>query len=393
MSLNWSPDVWGSLAASNKNLFLDSIEEMRVPMKSLHTKTYVACIFSGFLALSKYRDESAELRFFELLLDKLPHAEACSPSIYDLDRIKCLQVECAPIAYMQWRDALFKRLQPAKTLDYFQWLLDLRRPKYERDQAYLTFTLDKAPEWAAAYVEIQRGNSSRRLLAWLEHCPVEEALGVINAAGFLHAKEQVGWLVDATQCLFNRRDELYSYGSVFELTRLFDNSWQLKNKDLAPQIALFLTSQPEGLSLLGHIWFGMRYGNDAKKEGCFQTWWESISKENRGCVLARWLGETKAWPSILADLKNNKQESRFKYMVSSQPVEFTLDESRKIVEASPLEHAEIQHLLAAWIPLVSVSALFLDDSLELKNYVLSQWNTANETILNIDAGALFDSGP
>ena len=383
MSMNWKPDVWATLAQERPDIFLKELSLQRTPSASLFTKTYLQCAIQGFRALSKHQNTQYEETFFIEMAKRLPHEDAQRPEKFEVGSIQHLHTDRTPVECLLWRDALAKRLNPAEKLNFHGWLLELRKPSYESDNYHDHFSLKNAPVWAAAYTKIQRGKSADDLLAWLADAPIAQSLGVLNAAGSLHAEEKPMWLTRGLEVVFSRPVRMHQEGTVYDIVCAMSHAWNAPSARLDGAVVEMVCAQEKGLSMMGHAWFGGHYVN--KRYTLMLDWWVRQSPQERGLVLHHWLVKGSQWDSLCKEDTHEKKPGLALDMFTRLPVDLPSELAKEIVASAPFERMLARTHLARVIPAIHAAELTVEPK-DFKSYLLNSWDMLHEKgpILSID---------
>ena len=286
--MNWKPDQWEDLAASNPDIFLKELQGLNAPNASLFTSTYLECAVGGFRGLSKYKNVDYDTLFFETMALRMPHVNAKPPSNMQLDRVRYMDAKCSPIEHLLWLDALEEGLKPSERLHCHRWLLALRKSKY--DDKSTTFSLKNAPPWAAAYARIQQGQTYVvELGQWLESSPVKDTLEFLNAACSLHMDEKPTWLIYGLNIVLSRAQDLYSSLRISDVTQAIASAWKMPSPALDASIEYLIINQPIGMSLMTYSWLGPFTENPYQP---MLNWWSRLSAEAKGSIVHRWLNRS-----------------------------------------------------------------------------------------------------
>lgn len=390
MPLMWKPEVWAKLAQSKPDTFLRELAEMRSPSASLFTKTYIQCAVQGFRGLRRHDNWQYEAAFFQELAKRLPHEEAKKAEKYDIGSIQHLDIKRAPIEYLLWQDALHKRLNPAKKLDYHAWLLQLRKPGYDPLNEHARFSLVNAPEWASGYTDIQRGKTSNTLRAWLLAAPIAECLGVVNAAGSLHGDEKPLWLTHCLETVLSRKDDMLREASVYDTMSAMTYAWKMPSPALDAAIVDLACDQPKGMSILTHAWFGGHYGREPYTP--MLDWWTRQTPTNRGAMLHRWLGEGSNWESLSKEAPHDLKPGLALDMFTRDPIDISPALSRDIVIVAPFENPTVRAFLPRVIPAMHGAEL-VSEPKNFKPYLLQVWDTFHEMQSPLSVDGLLDFEP
>lgn len=388
MSLAWKPEVWAKMARETPVAFFKELASQRPPTANLFTTTYLQCVIQGFRALSIHKNTQYEAQFFIEMLTRLPHADAQKPHKFDLDFIKNMTIDRAPIECLLWNDALMQRLNPKATIDFFTWILQLRMPTYDPENHYSNVSLKNSPEWASAYINIQRGASSSKLRNWMSTASVDKCLGVVNAIGFLHAKEKPAWLSNALNAVLSRVDDAHANGRIFDITTALHYAWQCPTPELDATIVRFILAKPDAMSFLARGWFG----NWGEHKPEIHEWWSRQTPACRGSMLADWLGNSSSWTSLFGEVLDTHTPLTALDVFTKYPVELTSALAHKIVLAAPLEKETIRACLARIIPAIYVAELAVSPEV-CKSYLLSMWDTLNKKELVLSIDGLLDLEP
>ena len=392
MPINWKPDAWAKLAASNPQAFLDELATLHKPSASLFTKTYIDCAVQGFRALEKHQNTKYEATFFLELAKRLPHADAKKPGQYELGGIKNIRCERAPVEFLLWSDAATKKVNPAEKINYHSWLLKLQKPRWASDEhQHQRFSLENAPEWAAGYTEIQRGGTSSNLRQWLASAPIADCLGVVNAAGSLHGVEKPAWLTHCLDTVLARSLTVYEGASVYETMSAIKNAWKMPSASTDAKVVNLIREQPKGMSLLTHSWFGSHYGDDPYAP--MLDWWSRQTPKDRGLMLHRWLSsESQTWDSLSKEEPNEKKPGTALDMFTRDAIDLPPSLGRDIVAVAPFEKPVVRTFLARVIPAIHAAELTVEPK-EFKSYLLNAWDTLHEKTASLSIDGLLDLEP
>lgn len=392
MSMNWKADTWAELAANNPENFIKEMAVQKPPRANLLTKTYLECVRQGFDALAKHKNPQYETRFFQALSNLMPPDRSMDNSVkYDVDRMRYLDAKRTPVEFLTWYTALKNHFNPARTIDYHGWLLNLRKPTYDPDNDHAYFSTVNAPAWAASYVTIQRGGSSKDMLSWMRTAPINDSLRVFNAACSLHIEQKPLWLQQCALTLLSRTEDMHREATVYDAITAIRNAWTHPTPESDAATKTILTTQPEGLSLLSHAWFGGHYAKDSYT--VMLEWWGRLSPPDRGLMLHRWLSpKTTNWSVLTKEGPKENKPGNALEMFSLLPVELPTAKAKEIVAAAPLEDAQVRQHLSKFIP-VLLSAELMVDPANIKSYVLQSWDMLHAKTSDISVEGLFDFEP
>lgn len=391
MPLTWKPDVWAKLAEEKPDIFLKELSAIRNPSASLFTKTYMQCVIHGFRALQKHQNRQYETTFFQEMAKRLPNVDAKPPERYDMGATKNISPRLTPVEYLQWQNAVVSRVSPATKFNYHEWLLELRRPSYDFDNSYQQFSVANAPEWAAAYVEIQRGNPfSSRLNTFLRKAPIQECIGVVNAAGSLHEKEKPLWLQHCLDTVLGRTQEMHASVSVHEMLTAMQNAWKAPSAQLDASVRNLVLEQPKGMSMLTHAWFGSHYGREPYTP--MLEWWARQTSSDRGQLLHKWLSESSNWESFRKEVGTDKKPGLGLDMFTRDPIEWSNAQARDIVMLAPFETQHVRTFLARIIPAIHAAELTVEPK-DFKSYLLNAWDALHEKAQALSIDGLLDLEP
>lgn len=372
MPLNWKPDVWAKLAEEKPAIFLKELAAIRNPSASLFTKTYVQCVLQGFRGLQKHQNWQYETTFFQEMAKRLPNVDAKPPEKYDVGTTRNISAKLTPIEFLQWRDAFVKRVSPSEKFSHHAWLLELRRPSYDFDGAHARFSLANAPEWASAYVEIQRGSVfSSRLQHFLSTAPIEECIGIVNAAGSLHEKENPTWFRHCLDTVLSRTQDMHTSVSVHEMLNAMQYAWKTPSPQLDSSLVRLVQEQPRGMSMLTHAWFGSHYGREPYTP--MLDWWQRQTPSDRGTMLHRWFSDNTNWESFRKEELNEKKPGLALDMFTRDPIDLPSHKARDIVQVAPFESQNVRTFLARIIPALHAAELTVEPK-EFKSYLLNAWD-------------------
>lgn len=395
MPIKWKPDTWAMLAQSSPDVFLKELRTQRNPSASLFGDTYLQCISESFRELKKHKNPQHEITFFLELAKLLPHENAVSPTTYKMDKVRNLDTQHAPIEYLLWLDALKKRLNPAAALDFHAWLLQLKKPSYEADHWHDHFSLVNAPEWAAAYVKIQReGILPLKFRDWLCSAPINECLALLQAAGSIHAKEKPIWLTRGLEFIFsNRKDELHNGASVFSTTYSMTTAWLMPSPSLDAAIVTFVLEQPSTtMSFLTRSWFGGYARNRYETHAPMREWWSRQTPEDRGFMLHKWFGDRASWLNLTTEVPQRDLSGVALDLFTREPIVLAPSLARDIVSTAQLEHANVRAFLSRIIPALYVIELTVEPD-EIKTQLLQLWDSLHESIPAASIDGLLDFEP
>lgn len=292
-SLTWRPDRWLAFAG-NPASFMTAFRTLKMPTTLLHGDTYLNCAKEGYRVLEAYPEYHAD--YFTGLHDRLPPVSAQPPDDFKLRYIRSsIESKYARIESLLWHNAITKQWEH-KEEDLFHWVLTLQR----RGDDYDVLLNHRAPEWARAYIEIQRDGHSASWEEWYKTWPLSHSIKVLNALAQSHIvfnKESPDWLRAAMSETYQRlaveKDDI----NVYNMTSFFDKGLRARGHASALAACAY---QPNHTNMLTMVWYGERLHSTPDGIERFQAFWLDLQPMERGCLLAPWFSNPAAWRTLEA---------------------------------------------------------------------------------------------
>ena len=394
MPLNWKPDAWAKLAQEEPETFLEQLKQLGSPRSSLFTKTYLECVAQGFRALNKHQNTKYEETFFLEMAKRLPHENAHHPEIHAFEwgTVQSLQTDRTPIEFLLWHTAVAKHTYSKQTVNVHNWLLQLKKPNYDPAQLHASFSLNNAPEWAAAYTIVQRGGSSRRLLQWLADVPIQESLQFFAAAGSLHAKEKPQWLVQCLETVLSHTQILHNDVRAYDILPALYHAWALATLRLDALVEHYVCgAQPKSVSILDSVWFGTHYNSHEKCQSMLD-WWSRQTPSSRGHILHRWWTGMIRWENWTDEDVGNKKPGIALDIFTSYPVEMPHALARDLIQCAPIQNDKVRRYLARIVPAIHAAELVMEPK-DIRAHLLKSWDAVHGDSFVLSIAGLLDFEP
>lgn len=388
MPLNWNLKVWETFVSEDPDVFIKALKCAKLPPPSIHFETYLLCVSAGLKGLRDNNRLDLEPLYFTTLQDKLSDQGMMGTGDV-LDPFERLRSNTAPIEYLNWRRNVKSKILGQHNTDYFTSFLYLQQSSFKHNQ-HAAFSLEHAPEWAAGFVEMQRGNSAR-LMHWMASTSISEACRAFNALSFFWMKmKHPPWFVSVTENILSRHSEMYKGAHPSDACKVILSALEMKNASVQIKIAGLFQHQTHEMHMLTHLLCGHHAIAQSEFENRFQQWWHGIHSQERARVIHGWFTNERAKPFVLKYIE--KSTDLLSTLFTREHVDFSSAHALDIISLSPLEKTATRHFLSSIIPAIAVVEALVEKPEDIKNYLLLHWNNLQAPIATLTIGSeTFDS--